>query len=244
MSAVIDIHSHLLPGIDDGAQTLEEALELARYAVDRGMTHSVITPHIHPGRYDNDIDTIARSFRWLQNEIIRQNIALKIAYAAEVRISVEIMPLIEQNRIPFLGTLQNKQVLLLEFPHSHILPGSEKLITWLFNRNIKPIIVHPERNKALQDDFSRITPFLKAGCLLQVTAGSLIGKFGPKSQHIARILIENNWAHFVATDAHNLKHRPPDLYEVKQYLKHTLGDVQTRKLLYDNPWSIVKNKFI
>ena len=239
----IDIHSHLLPCIDDGAQTLDDAIELARYAVAHGITHSVITPHIHPGRYDNDKDTIKAAFDQLQYEINKQNIALKIAYAAEVRISVEMMELIKQNKIPFLGQLQNKNILLLEFPHSHILPGSEKLITWLTNRNIKPIIVHPERNKELQADFSKITPFLKAGSLLQVTAGSLIGKFGPKSQDIARILIENNWAHFVATDAHNLQHRPPDLNEVNQYLQHTIGKTQTRKLLFDNPWSIVNNKF-
>ncbi len=243
MTSLIDIHSHLLPGIDDGAQTIDDAIELVRYAVAHGITHSVITPHIHPGRYDNNSETIAQAFQCLQEEITRQKISLKIAYASEVRISVEMMQLIEQNQIPFLGTLQNKHVMLLEFPHSHILPGSEKMITWLANRNIKAIIVHPERNKELQADFSKISPFLKAGCLLQVTAGSLTGKFGSKSQNIARLLIENNWAHFVATDAHNLKHRPPDLSEVKQYLKHTIGETQTRRLLFDNPWSIVKNKF-
>ncbi|MCP3852806.1 MAG: capsular biosynthesis protein [Gammaproteobacteria bacterium] len=240
---MIDIHSHMLPGIDDGAQTLNDGIDLARYAVARGITHSVITPHIHPGRYDNNIDTIDEAFQHLQNEIKKQNISLKIAYAAEVRISVEMMELITHNKIPFLGQYQNKNVLLLEFPHSHILPGSENLIKWLTKRNIKPIIVHPERNKELQADFSKITPFLKAGCLLQVTAGSLIGKFGPKSQQISQLLIKNNWAHFVATDAHNLKHRPPDLSDAYQYLKTEIGETQARKLLYDNPWSIVKNKF-
>jgi len=233
----------MLPGIDDGAQTLDDAIDLVRHAVARGITHSVITPHIHPGRYDNTIDSIDEAFQLLQNEIQKQQISLKIAYAAEVRISVEMMDLINQNKIPFLGQTQGKNVLLLEFPHSHILPGSEKLVNWLTQRNIKPIIVHPERNKELQADFSKISPFLKAGCLLQVTAGSLIGKFGPKSQQISQLLIENNWAHFVATDAHNLKHRPPDLSEVHNYLKTSVGETHARKLLYDNPWSIVKNKF-
>ena len=240
---IIDIHSHILPGIDDGAQTLDDAIALAKYAVARGITHSVITPHIHPGRYDNDVDTISAAFNLLQNEIKEQNITLKIAYAAEVRISVEMMDLINQNKIPFLGQTQGKNILLLEFPHSHILPGSEKLVNWLTQRNIKPIIVHPERNKELQADFSKISPFLKAGCLLQVTGGSLIGKFGPKSQQIAQLLIENKWAHFVATDAHNLKHRPPDLSEVNKYLKSTVGETHAKQLLYDNPWSIVKDKF-
>ncbi len=243
MPSFIDIHSHLLPGIDDGAQTLDEAIALARYAVEKGISHSVLTPHIHPGRYDNDLDSIDRAFQLLQDEINQQQIPLQIAYAAEVRISVEMMELIAQGKIPFLGQFKEQNVLLLEFPHSHILPGSDKLVNWLLKRKIKPIIVHPERNKELQADFTKITPFLKAGCLLQVTAGSLVGKFGKKSQNIAQLLIEKQWAHFIATDAHNLKYRPPDLKEVNAYLTSILGETKARQLLFDNPWSIVKNKF-
>lgn len=240
---MIDIHSHLIPAIDDGAQTLDEAMALVRYAVARGITHSVLTPHIHPGRYDNDSDTIHHAFELLNNEIQKQNIPLKIAYAAEVRISVEMMDLITQNKIPFLGQYEEQNILLLEFPHSHILPGSDKLVNWLIKRNIKPMIVHPERNKELQADISKITPFLKAGCFLQVTAGSLVGKFGPKSQQVAQILIENQWAAFIATDAHNLKHRPPDLSEVNTFLTSTLGKTKAQKLLHDNPWNVVKKQF-
>ncbi len=243
MNTFVDIHSHLLPGIDDGAQNLADAIELAQYAFNSGISHSVLTPHIHPGRYDNDHKSIHKAFIQLKNELIKQKIPLKIAYAAEVRISAEMMPLLEQNKIPFLGRFQDQNIILLEFPHSHILPGSDKLIHWLLKRNIKPIIVHPERNKELQADISKIKPFLKAGCLLQITAGSLIGKFGPKSQQIARLLIENKYAYFIATDAHNIKNRPPELVDVNRYLLATMGKQEAKKLLCSNPWNIVKHKF-
>ncbi|WP_198263919.1 CpsB/CapC family capsule biosynthesis tyrosine phosphatase [sulfur-oxidizing endosymbiont of Gigantopelta aegis] len=82
-------------------------------------------------------------------------------------------------------------------------------MNWLLKRNIKPIIVHPERNKEIQADFTKIAPFLKAGCLLQITANSVVGKFGSKSQQVAQTLLEKQWVDFIATDAHNLKHRPP-----------------------------------
>lgn len=127
--------------------------------------------------------------------------------------------------------------------HSHILPGSDKLVKWLLQRNIRPVIVHPERNKELQADISKITPFIAAGCLLQITAGSLTGRFGCKSQQIAQLLIDNKWAHLIATDSHNIKNRPPELAEVNDYLSGIIGISETRKLLYDNPWRIIKNKF-
>jgi protein-tyrosine phosphatase len=241
---MIDIHSHLLQVIDDGEKTLDESIALAKYAVNKGITHSVMTPHIHPGRYDNDINSIRCAFNCLKNALLEQKINLKIAYAAEVRISVEMMSLITQNKIPFLGEYHQQRILLLEFPHSHILPGSDKLIHWLNQRQIKSIIVHPERNKELQANPSKIIPFLKAGCLLQVTAGSLVGKFGMKSQKIARLLIENNGADFIASDAHNLKHRPPDLSEAYNYLLHTLGKNKANKFIFDNPWRIVRHHFI
>jgi len=243
MDTFVDIHSHLLPGIDDGAQNLADAVELAQYAVNSGISHSVLTPHIHPGRYDNDEKSIHKAFMLLEDELIKQKIPLTIAYAAEVRISAEMMPLLENNKIPFLGQYKGEKIILLEFPHSHILPGSDKLINWLFKRNIRPIIVHPERNKELQADISKIKPFLKVGCLLQITAGSLIGKFGSKSQQIARLLIENKYAYFVATDAHNIKNRPPELADVNRYLVTTMGKQEAKKLLYSNPWNIVRHKF-
>ncbi len=243
MTPFIDIHSHIIPGIDDGTCTLNDAIEMVEYAANNGISHMVMTPHIHHGRYDNDKQSISRPFIHLQQAIEKKHIPIHIAYSGEVRIGVEMMEMLIQNKIPFLGQYKEYRVILLEFPHSQIPPGSDRLVNWLIRRKIKPIIAHPERNKDLHKDFTKLVPFLKAGCLLQVTAASLTGKFGQKSQQLSQLLIENKWAHFIATDAHNMKHRPPELREAHTFLVDILGKIEARKLFYDNPWSIVKNKF-
>ncbi len=240
---MIDVHSHILPGIDDGAQTLSESLILAQFAVENGITHSVMTPHIHPGRYENDIKSISRAFETLQIALSEQQIPLEIAFAAEVRISAEMMPMIASDNIPFLGSYKDNTLLLLEMPHSHILPGSEKLIDWLMQRNIRPIIAHPERNKQLMADYSRVIPLLQQGCLLQLTAASIAGKFGRECLDFSRYLVENDWVSYVASDAHNIQHRPPDMQQCVNNLTLWAGQEKTNLLVRDNAWKIVSSHF-
>jgi len=117
---MIDLHNHLLPGIDDGAPDLETSLALVRMAVSDGITHLVCTPHIHPGRYDNTPATIASALAQLASGLEQAGIDLRISAAAEVRFGMELMLGIAQNEVPFLGQWQGKKVLLLEFPHGEI----------------------------------------------------------------------------------------------------------------------------
>ena len=116
---MIDLHCHLLPGIDDGPQTLDESLQLARIAVKNGITHSVVTPHILPGRYDNDSDSIAAVFERFREALRVEQIPLQVAMAAEVRLDPEIIGMIAENRVPFLGEINGYKIILLEFPHGH-----------------------------------------------------------------------------------------------------------------------------
>ena len=120
---MIDLHCHILPGIDDGAQNLEESLALLKAAADSGITHVVCTPHIQFGRFDNSIETISECFESLVQQCRAAEIDIQMAWAAEVRISPEIMILHKQNKLPFLGTWEDKNVLLLELPHSHVPAG-------------------------------------------------------------------------------------------------------------------------
>jgi len=240
---MIDIHSHILPGIDDGAITIDDSLELCQFAVNNGITHLLTTPHIHPGRYDNDRTIIERRFQDLKKELQANAIPLIVSYAAEVRISVEMMEMIAQNNIPFIGHYKGNDYILLEMPHSHILPGSEKLIDWLSRRQIKVIIAHPERNKEIQRDISKLTPFIKQGCLLQLTAASVAGNFGQICQDVSKQLILNRWVSFVATDAHNIKNRPPDLMQGKDVLSDWIGKEKANKMVYGNQKLITSRHF-
>lgn len=236
---MIDLHCHLLPAIDDGPESLAQALELARLAADSGIRRSVVTPHIQPGCWDNDQAGIERVFRAFQAELEREGIPLEVGMAAEVRVCAEIMSLLAQDRIPFLGEYRGKRVMLLEFPHEQIPAGTDALVRWLMKRDILPMIAHPERNKAVLRDFSKIFPYVEMECLFQVTAGSLAGQFGERCEERALQFLEEGWITVLASDAHNVKHRPPNLEEGREAVERVAGPEVARKLVVDNPSEIL-----
>lgn len=240
---MIDLHCHLLPGIDDGPGTLAEALELARLAVQNGITHSVVTPHVHPGRYENDAVNIAKAVADFRKALREAGIPLKLGYAGEVRFSAEILMLVEQNLLPFYGELGGYKVFLLEFPHSHIPPGADKLLKWLLDRRIRPMIAHPERNKDIMRKPEKLKPFTDAGCLLQVTAGSVAGDFGEAAQQTARILLESGKVSILASDAHNAQHRPPRLDHGRAAAAAIVGEKIAQAMTTTRPASLVASQF-
>ncbi len=208
---MIDLHCHFLPEIDDGAATLQEALALASASVADGIIHAVLTPHIHAGVFENRKSVIELKIEKFRAHLKAARIPLRVSMGAEVRIGPELMDLLDQDEVPFLGALGNDKVLLLELPHGQVPVGSDRLVKWLRSRGIRPLIAHPERNKDVMRNLDKIRPFVDAGCLLQVTAGSVIGRFGPQAQLRARQMFEEDWVFALATDAHNLEHRPPEL---------------------------------
>jgi protein-tyrosine phosphatase len=208
---MIDLHCHILPNIDDGAKSIDEALSLVKLAAEQGVSRMVATPHIHLGIYDNNLQSINAAYRVLCDSLALTNIDMQVRVAAEVRISPEIMLFIEQQQLPFLGRYQQKDVLLLELPSSHVPPGTDKLISWLLAKNVLPMIAHPERNRELQVHPDRIMPFVKAGCLLQLTAASLTGDMGPVPQQLSEYLLKKKLYSIVASDCHSLNRRPPKI---------------------------------
>ena len=236
---MIDIHCHLLPGIDDGPKTLVESLELARAAVDNGIHRAVTTPHLHPGRYENTRSTIAQPLRELRAALQEEQINLEISAAAEVRLSPEILRLIEKDEVPFLGKMDGYWIMLLEFPHSHIPLGAVNLVQRLLAKKIRPIIAHPERNKDVIRDLDKIKPFIDMGCLLQLTASSVIGRFGEAAELRARELLERGVTFILATDAHNLKGRRPFLREGVIAAAEIVGGKAAHAMVYKNPLAIV-----
>ncbi len=236
---MIDLHCHLLPGIDDGPETMEEALALAAHAVQSGIVHSVVTPHVHIGRYDNELASIERHLGRFRAELERRGIELQLSLGAEVRIGEAIIEMVMQNRIPFLGERDGYRIMLLELPHSHVPVGSDKLVGWLLKHKIRPIIAHPERNKDVHQDIDKITPFVSMGCWLQVTAGAVVGNFGEPSRKRAVELLERGWVSILASDAHNLEHRPPELEPGRRAAAAVVGEEASWKLVRDTPLSIV-----
>ena len=212
-------------------------------AVANGIERCVTTPHIQPGLYDNDADTIRTGWEAFRHALADNAIPLELGMAAEVRIDPDIMPMLMEGRIPFLGEWQGEKVLLLELPHSHIPPGSDKLVKWFQQQGIRPMIAHPERNKDILRDFSKLTPFVQLGCLFQVTAGSVAGNFGPQARERAEQILRNGWATILASDGHNLAHRPPELETGRQAAARLIGEEASWQLVRDNPGQVIAETF-
>jgi len=232
---MIDIHCHLLPNIDDGASDMAEAIALAKLAVQNNIKHMILTPHINIGRFDNNTQVISDSVDAFKLELQKQDIPLSVSAGAEVRISADIMMMVEKGNVPFVGKWKGMDAMLLEMPHSNIPVGSDKLVKWLMKKNIIPIIAHPERNRDVQKNISVLKPFIQMGCLFQITASSLLGGFGDVGVTRAKELLEMGVIHFIASDAHNLKRRPPMLAEAVEVAKTIIGETEANKLVYDNP---------
>lgn len=240
---MIDLHCHLLPGIDDGADSLEQSLLLAQTAVTNQISHAILTPHIHPGRYKNMRSSIQSVFNQFREAVKAEQIKLQLGFAAEVRLCPEVIDMVEENEIPFYGVYEGYQIILLELPTSQIPLGSEKLIQWLLDRHIRPMIAHPERNKAIANNFDKIKPLAEMACLFQITAASIAGLFGARAEKSAIKLLEHDLVTVIASDAHNKEHRPPRLDHGRDAAAKIVGEQQAQKLVEKNPWAIAASQF-
>lgn len=238
-----DLHCHFIPGIDDGARTMEEALQLLRLAEQNGISHIVATPHINPGYFDNTQAIIQQGLSELKQQVKAEGLAIQLAAAAEVRLCAELPHWAESGMLPFLGEYQGYKVLLLEFPHSHVPAGADRLVKWLLTKQILPMIAHPERNRDIQNDIKKLLPFRRTGCLFQLTASSVLGDMGESSQHTALQLLEEKAFDIVATDSHNLLRRPPKLAEARDFIAGLCGDDYAALLTHGKPAQISRSHF-
>lgn len=238
---MIDLHSHILPGIDDGAKTLEDAVALARHSHETGVSHMVCTPHIHQGVYDNNLATITPAYTQLVAALKEQQIPLKLAISCEVRVTPDILIWVTAASLPFIGEWKGNKALLLELPHSHIPPGIENLVRWLLKNNVQPIIPHPERNRDIIADYNRIHILQRIGCLFQVTAGAFTGRFNEQVQLVAERLLADKLITYVASDMHSLLRRPNDMFACKQAITELADSDTANALVYDVPLMISKN---
>jgi protein-tyrosine phosphatase len=232
---VIDLHCHYLPGIDDGPETMQEALDLARAAVADGITHAVLTSHVHPERYPNQRKNLEVAVAAFSTELAHAQIGLTVRMGCEARLCPELIDLVADEQVPFLGEVAGYRILLLEFPHQMIPVGSIRFINSLLRMKIRPLIAHPERNKTIMANIEKVREFTEAGCWLQLTAGSLSGHFGEQAQIAAFALIDQGWNCLAATDAHNLHNRPPRLSECKEALQSRYGEDVANSMVLGKP---------
>ena len=202
----VDIHCHLLPGIDDGASHWGDTLAMARLAVDDGIGTIVVTPHQLGSYRHNSGDDIRRRTTELQQFLDQHQVPLRVLPGADVRIEAGMTALLRTGEV--LSLADCRKHVLLELPHEMYIP-LEPVLAELSAARLVGILSHPERNEGLLSDPRPLDRLVDAGCLLQVTAGSLLGAFGAASQQFSESLISLGLVHFVSTDAHGVKSRRP-----------------------------------
>ena len=240
---MLDLHCHYLPGVDDGARTLDEGLALVRAAAANGIDRLVLTPHVHPGRYDNTLGKLQPRFEAFRRAVASAQIPVRLALGSEVRLCDELLPLLERGEVPLLESASGAKTLLLELPHSHVPAGCIAFIRWLQRRDITLLLVHPERNKELMSHPQRLQRLREAGCLVQITAAAVIGRFGARAQQVAAIFLEQQWVNVVASDAHNLRHRPPLMREAAAAIAERFGRDVAQQLVETAPAALTAGNF-
>ncbi|WEV60770.1 tyrosine protein phosphatase [Streptococcaceae bacterium ESL0729] len=218
---MIDLHCHILPGVDDGAQTIEDSMDMANKAVSQGITHILCTPHHNNGKYDNKASKVIPRVLALQEELDKRDIPLTVLEGQEVRITGSLIEDIVRDEILFTD-LDNKYI-LIEFPTIDVPSYSEQIFVDLISRGHTPVIVHPERNAVFREDPNKLIDFLDMGVLAQLTAPSYVGVFGKSIQKTAKLMVKHNMVQMVASDAHNLKHRNFYLKEAYQAIEKDFG---------------------
>lgn len=237
---MIDLHCHILPGIDDGPETLGEAVEMCRIAADDGITTIVATPHFRPGKYDN-LDIADRLTR-LRSEIARQGIAVEVLSGADVTVTPELPFYLAQN--PQLTVNGTGKYFLAELPHDAVPARWEEFLLSFRGRGITPIITHPERNHWFISHPDALRPFVLAGGLVQITAMSILGKNGVESRNYSRYLLRRSLVHVIATDAHSIDQRPPRLAEAVRAAGTIIGEAQALRLVRDTPQGIIAGRSV
>jgi protein-tyrosine phosphatase len=236
---MIDIHHHLLWALDDGASSVETSVEMAKIAAADGITHVVCTPHAN-GQYVYAPQLIAEKISELQRILDSEKIALKLGRGCDFHMSYEN---IQDAKVdPSRFSINGFGYLLVEIPDYGLPRGLTEIFYQLQLGGLIPILTHPERNPTLQADQSRILDWLRGGVLIQVTAGSVVGRMGKQAEKMAHELLANRWVHFLATDAHNTTSRPPKMQGAFDLVAKKYGPDYARLLCISNPLAAFMGK--
>lgn len=231
-----DLHCHMLPGIDDGAADLEMALAMARIAVDDGIAVVACTPHIYPGMYANTAPGIRAAIAAFQAELDRHELPLRLYAGADTHLEPNLAASIKADRVP---TLAGSRYLLLEPPHHVAPPRFEESVFELMVAGYIPVITHPERLTWLGDHYAMFAHLVKAGAWMQITSGSVTGRFGRQPKYWAERMLDEGLVHILATDAHDPKHRAPLLAEGRAAAAQRIGAEHAEHLVTTRPAGIV-----
>jgi protein-tyrosine phosphatase len=259
---MIDLHAHILPGLDDGAETLDESIEMCWLSYQDGIRTIVATPHILPGIYKNNRSTILTKLHELNTALLKFGVqssefvaknsdtmtqrlndpmtGLKLLPGADVHFSFDMLQLCENGEIMTVN--DNGRYLMVEFDFQGIPYRGEEVLFQLIMHGIIPIITHPERNLEIARSPNRYYEIIKMGCLGQVTAMSLTGGFGSGVRLVAEKLLKNRLVHIIASDTHSINGRPPILSTALRATEKIVGKEEAQKMVTEYPEAVIEGR--
>ncbi len=234
---MIDIHAHILPSIDDGPETIEEAIELCKIAANDGIKKIVATPHSKDGIYEAKTDKILKTVDVLNLKLKENQIDIEILPGSETHIHEGLVESIESGEV--LTINNGGKFILFELPFVFIPPGTDKFVFNLKVNGIVPIIAHAERIITFQKKPELLDQLVRIGARVQLNAASLTGQAGPREKKCSEWLLKNNLVHFIASDAHSITNRPPILSKAVECAARIVGKEEASALVCRNPEQIL-----
>ncbi len=237
---MIDIHSHILPGLDDGAKDVEESIQILENVIAQGISGIIATPHILPGSYDNNREKIDNAYQILIQEVEKKGLEIKIYKGAELYLTPDLKEKIAKENF----TLADSKYILVE---SSLQALPNDLVSMLFELQIagyKPILAHAERYANIQNNPDIVKDLINRDILIQLNAGSLFGKFGQGSAKVAHQLLREGGVHFIASDVHHIKKQSIMMKEVYSFIADHLDIMVAELLMQENPMKIINNENI
>lgn len=241
MMRYIDIHSHLLPGIDDGAKNLEMSMEMFRIAAADGIGQMILTPHNKPVHKNAGPAKIKNMTQQLRECLKEEKIDIQLYTGSELYYRSDVLEELDEGRAL---TMADSEYTLIEFgpmdAYDYIRGGIYKIMAGGY----RPILAHAERYESVCAEAERVEDLIAMGCYIQVNAGSIMGQYGLKTRLFTRRLLKQRLVHFVASDAHNTEKRCPAIHECAKYIEKKYGQGFAEKLLIDNPMRVINDEYI
>lgn len=236
---MIDLHSHLLPGVDDGAPSLDVALAMARVAVAEGVTIQACTPHMFPGVYNNAGPDIRARVADLQDRLDEAGVALTLVTGADVHIAPNLVTDLQSGQTL---SLHDTRYVLLETPHHVLPPRTENLFFELLAAGYVPILTHPERMTWIDRSYEVVQNLVRGGAWMQLTAGALLGTFGAKPKYWSERMLDEGMFHVMASDAHDVQRRPPGMRAAFDALCTRVGEAEALNLVLHRPFGVLEDR--
>jgi len=233
-----DIHSHILFGIDDGAKTVDDTVELCQIAEAEGVRAIVATPHIREGVWANDHARISARLDDVREELKKREVAVDVILGCEIYFNSDMIDGIRSGAFPTYA--DRNRYLLFELPHFFIMRQVQDVVFEFRTAGLTPVLAHPERNAQVMTHLDELRELVRMGTVLQVTAMSVTGKFGRRARKAAEILLDEGLAHVVASDAHHARYRPTRLKEAYMRVASRWGEPRAQALFVDNPKRVIE----